>query len=264
MTRVLSIQSHVVSGYVGNKCSTITLQCLGIITDSINTVQFSNHTGYSSFSGRIGQPNELLELCQGLNNNKLNNYDAILSGYVHSSEYLKTLHETIHETRKNGIKFIYVCDPVLGDEGKLYVDSSLIDVYKNNLIPIANIITPNQFEAELLTNMKIKNESDVIICIQKLHSLGPKIVVITSVKFDKYRFYASQKEDDQFQIYSCDLDYVDLRFVGSGDLLSALLLGWYLRLNGDLKKTISISLSTMQTILKDTKNHFDTSKSKRI
>ncbi|VDP07850.1 unnamed protein product [Soboliphyme baturini] len=181
--RVLSVQSHVVSGYVGNKCVTFPLQVSqsvnGFEVDTINSVQFSNHTGYPQWKGQVLKSTELEDLYVGLKLNRLTKYSFVLTGYVADESFLSKLADEIHELHSENSNMYYICDPVMGDDGHFYVADSLLPVYRN-IISLADVITPNQFEAEALACMKIKTEEDVISVLSALHRLGPKMVVITS------------------------------------------------------------------------------------
>ena len=118
--RVLSIQSHVVHGHVGNKSAVFPLQLLGFEVDPINSVQFSNHTGYSNgFRGQVLQGDQLWELVEGLDANELLSYTHLLTGYIGSKSFLETVLRVLRRLREVNPDLIYVCDPVLGDNGKL-------------------------------------------------------------------------------------------------------------------------------------------------
>ncbi|KAH7423894.1 hypothetical protein KP509_12G079400 [Ceratopteris richardii] len=124
--RVLSIQSHTVQGYVGNKAAVFPLQLLGFDVDPINSVQFSNHTGYPVCRGQVLNGDELWSLIEGLEANGLLYYTHLLT----------------------------VCDPVMGDEGTFYIPQNLVPVYAEKVLQLASIVTPNQFEAEKLTGCR--------------------------------------------------------------------------------------------------------------
>ncbi|KNC82911.1 pyridoxal kinase [Sphaeroforma arctica JP610] len=98
--RVLSIQSHVVSGYVGNKAATFPLQLLGYETDCVNSVNFSNHTGYQSWKGTAMNGNELSDLIEGLTKNDLGAYDFLLTGYIGSESFLRQVVDTVKALKK--------------------------------------------------------------------------------------------------------------------------------------------------------------------
>ncbi|KAI8835531.1 Ribokinase-like protein [Chytridium lagenaria] len=155
--RVLSIQSHVVHGIVGNKAATFPLQLLGFQVDPLNTVQFSNHTGYPKFTGDR------------------------MEGVIYFPFWRDTWVEKLRYCRIGDIEEIEKCkpgysvvDPVMGDEGRLYVPSELLPIYRDSLCALADVITPNAFEADVTSTETAKQ------CLTILHHLGPKIVIITS------------------------------------------------------------------------------------
>ncbi|XP_049566370.1 pyridoxal kinase isoform X1 [Orcinus orca] len=152
--RVLSIQSHVVRGYVGNRAATFPLQVLGFEVDAVNSVQFSNHTGYSHWKGQVLNSDELHELYDGLKLNDVNKYDYVLTGYTRDKSFLAMVVDIVRELKQQNSRLVYVCDPVMGDkwngEGSMYVPEDLLPVYREKVVPVADIITPNQFEADCL------------------------------------------------------------------------------------------------------------------
>ncbi|CAD7949497.1 unnamed protein product [Amoebophrya sp. A120] len=178
--RVLSIQSHVVHGYVGNKSAIFPLQLLGFDVDPINSVQFSNHTGYPSFSGDILKPDQLWSLFEKLPQLQVK-YSHVLTGYIGSRQFLETVGKIVAELRQNAPELIYVCDPVLGDNGKFYAPKDLVSAFQDTILPLATILTPNQFECEQLTGMKIETLQDACACCDRLHELGPPHVFVTSL-----------------------------------------------------------------------------------
>jgi pyridoxal kinase len=179
--RVLSVQSHTVHGYVGNKAATLPLQLLGLEVDPLNTVHFSTHAGYKHLRGDATTAAQYDTLIEGLRINGVLRYDYRLSGYVRSQALLQSLAATLTELRKAG-PVSYYLDPVLGDEDcGFYVPEELVSVYKELMLPLATVITPNTFEAEHLSGVKITSEHDAVQACQALHALGPRIVVITSM-----------------------------------------------------------------------------------
>ena len=148
--RVLSIQSHVVSGYVGNKAATFPMQVLGFDVDCINSVNFSNHTGYPTIKGTKMDGDQLWDLFMGLEANGLARYSHMLTGYIGNESFLRMIVKVLVRLREICPKVVYVCDPVMGDEGKLYVSQDLVSVYRDEVVGHADVIVPNSFEAELL------------------------------------------------------------------------------------------------------------------
>ncbi|XP_034042473.1 pyridoxal kinase-like [Thalassophryne amazonica] len=261
--RVLSIQSHVVRGYVGNKSAAFPLQVLGFEVDSINSVQFSNHTGYAHWKGQVLTAEELNVLYDGIKLNEVNHYDYILTGYSRDTSFLETVVDIILELKKANQSLVYVCDPVMGDQGVMYVPENLLPVYRDKVVPLADIITPNQFEAELLTGRKIETEQDAVEVMDLLHQMGPETVVLTntdvpSAEGDNFLVaFGSQtimKPDGKktSQKIRMDIPRVDAVFVGTGDLFAAMLLAWTQLHPNDLKTACEKTVSVIQHVIKRT------------
>ncbi|CDZ98099.1 Pyridoxal/pyridoxine/pyridoxamine kinase [Phaffia rhodozyma] len=171
--RVLSVQSHVCSGYVGNKAATFPLQLLGWNVDVVNTVQFSNHTGYGHTAGTRTTAADLKSIFGGLKSNGLLKAGRLLTGYIPGGEAVQVvgkLAQLIIQERDASSKdrLIYVLDPVMGDHGTLYVAESVIPIYRS-LLHLATIVTPNQFEAETLASQQITTPQSLQELLQSLH-----------------------------------------------------------------------------------------------
>ncbi|KAK1344287.1 hypothetical protein QTO34_014852 [Cnephaeus nilssonii] len=160
------------------------LYVLGFEIDAVNSVQFSNHTGYAHWKGQVLNADELHEVYEGLKLNHVNKYDYVLTGYTRDKSFLAMVVDIVRELKQQNSRLVYVCDPVMGDkwegEGSMYVPEDLLPVYKEKVVPVADIITPNQFEAELLTGRKIHSQEEALVVMDVLHSMGPDTVVITS------------------------------------------------------------------------------------
>ena len=143
--RVLSLQSHVVHGYVGNRAAVFPLQLLGFEVDYINSVQFSNHTGYNTVKGQILDGEQLWSIVEGLEQNGLlAGYDYLLTGYIGSESFLRTVLNIVQKLKEYNPNLIYICDPVLGDLGPgLYVPKDLISIYREEMMKVCSVITPN-------------------------------------------------------------------------------------------------------------------------
>ncbi|XP_049641397.1 pyridoxal kinase [Suncus etruscus] len=265
--RVLSIQSHVVRGYVGNRAATFPLQVLGFEIDAVNSVQFSNHTGYPHWKGQVLNSGELQELYQGLRLNQVNKYDYVLTGYTRDKSFLSTVVDIVRELKQQNPRLVYVCDPVMGDkwdgEGSMYVPEDLLPVYRDKVVPVADIITPNQFEAELLSGRKIHNQEEALEVMDMLHSMGPDTVVITSSDLpsprgsDYLTALGSQRIRNPdgsvvTERIRMDMHRVDAVFVGTGDLFAAMLLAWTHKHPNNLKVACEKTLSAMHHVLQRT------------
>lgn len=144
---------------------------------------------------------ELHDIMAGLEANSLTaGYSHLLSGYVASAAYVRAVAATYDKLKLTNPNLKWVCDPVLGDNGNLYVAPELVAAYVQYALPKAFMITPNQFEAEQLSGVTIKNEDDVKNCIDILLNYGPKYVIITSTEFNDNKefisLYAASKNDN--------------------------------------------------------------------
>lgn len=265
--RVLSIQSHVVRGYVGNRAAMFPLQVLGFEVDAVNSVQFSNHTGYAHWKGQVLTSQELHVLYEGLKANNVNKYDYVLTGYTRDKSFLGMVVDIVQELKQQNSRLVYVCDPVMGDkwngEGSMYVPQDLLPVYREKVVPMADIITPNQFEAELLSGRKIHSQEEAFVVMDVLHRMGPDTVVITSSDLpspkgsDYLMALGSQrmrKPDGSTvtQRIRMEMRKVDAVFVGTGDLFAAMLLAWTHKHPDNLKMACEKTVSAMQHVLQRT------------
>ncbi|XP_067113180.1 pyridoxal kinase-like [Osmerus mordax] len=261
--RVLSIQSHVVRGYVGNKSATFPLQVLGFEVDSINSVQFSNHTGYAHWKGQVLAAEELNVLYEGIKLNNVNHYDYVLTGYTRDTSFLEMVVDIIQELKKANPSLVYVCDPVMGDQGTMYVPEVLLPIYREKVVSVADILTPNQFEAELLTGRKIHTQKDAVEVMDLLHQMGPDTVVLTSTDLTSHHgdhflvALGSQKTvhpdgTSSTQKIRVEIPKVDAVFVGTGDLFAAMLLAWTHHHPNDLKTACEKTVSVMHHVIQRT------------
>ncbi|XP_037811746.1 pyridoxal kinase [Lucilia sericata] len=252
--RVLSIQSHVVHGYVGNKSATFPLQVLGFEVDAINSVQFSNHTGYKVVKGQVLQEKELDDLFQGLDSNDLLKcYSHLLTGYIGNASFLRQVAKIVTKLRATEPNLIYVCDPVMGDNGQMYVPKDLLPIYRNEIIPLADIITPNQYEVELLTEMKINTEADIWKAVQWFHDRGIDMVVISSSDLGKegeLRAFLSKRNGSRYAL-NIPKQGTDISFTGTGDLFASLFLAHSYQ-TSNLGLALERTIASLQAVIKRT------------
>ncbi|XP_022948502.1 pyridoxal kinase-like [Cucurbita moschata] len=257
--RVLSIQSHTVQGYVGNKSAVFPLQLLGYDVDPINSVQFSNHTGYPTFKGQVLNGGQLWDLIEGLEENELLYYTHLLTGYIGSVSFLNTVLKVVEKLRSVNPKLTYVCDPVMGDEGKLYVPQELVSVYREKVVPVASMLTPNQFEAEQLTGLRIQSEGDGREACNILHAAGPTKVVITSISMNGELLLIGSHQKNEGQSpeqFKIAIPKIPAYFTGTGDLTTALLLGWSNKYPEHLDLAAELAVSSLQAVLRRTMNDY--------
>lgn len=250
--RVLSIQSHVVHGYVGNKSATFPLQVLGFEVDAINTVQFSTHTGYKHIKGTVLKNDELAELIDGLQMNGVDHYTHLLTGYNRNAESLLQVAAIVKKMRDRNPNMVYVCDPVMGDNGRMYVPPDVLPAYRDSIIPLADILTPNQFEAQQLTGLPMNNIDDAIKAIRALHDKGVKTVVFSSTDLGDENQMVAIASASQGDCYKVSIPKLNANFTGTGDFFAALFLAWYFKTNQDVKSTLEKTIATLQVVVRDT------------
>lgn len=234
-TRVLAVASHVVSGYVGNRIAVFSMQSLGCDVAALNTVQFSNHTGYGQWTGTKVSAAEIADLFRGLKQSNLDDFDMMLSGYVPGAEALEEVGRIARELQaKEGRKpgsFFWVLDPVMGDNNNLYVAHDVVPVYRS-LVAHADLILPNQFEAELLSEVKIENMASLGHAIQVMHErYGIPHIVITSVSLRQPDhpdaslsvIGSTMTSDRRSRAFKIVFPAIDCYFSGTGDMFAALM-----------------------------------------
>ncbi|XP_075159822.1 pyridoxal kinase [Haematobia irritans] len=254
--RVLSIQSHVVHGYVGNKSATFPLQVLGFEVDAINSVQFSNHTGYDVVKGQVLQEKELADLFSGLESNGLLKcYSHLLTGYIGNASFLRQVAKIVTKLRATDPNLIYVCDPVMGDNGQMYVPKELLPIYRDEIIPLADILTPNQYEVELLTEKKISDEKGIWEAVKWFHDRGIDTVVISSSDLGKpgqLRAFLSKKNGPRFAL-NIPKQGTNVSFTGTGDLFASLFLAHsYQTPASQLGDALERTIASLQAVISRT------------
>lgn len=234
MKTLLSVQSHVAHGYVGGRAATFPLQYLGWDVDNINSVNFSNHTGYGFVKGGPTPPAEFAGLFHGLVDIKCS-YDAVISGYIPSADLIDILATNILLLKTNNPSLLYACDPVMGDQGHLYVAADCVDAYRRLLATgVVDIITPNHYELELLCNTTISNEKDLHNAINHIHDIYNVRHVVVSSLADSFVLHSkpdkgsilcavSSRDGDHGDVSFFKVPMINSYFTGVGDLFTALL-----------------------------------------
>ncbi len=184
--QVLSIQSHVAYGHVGNASAVFPMQRLGVEVWPIHTVQFSNHTGYGAWRGRVFDGPAIEELVAGIGERGvLGTCDGVLSGYMGSADIGTAILHAVAAVRAVNPKALYCCDPVMGDIGRgVYVRPGIPDFMRDQAVPAADILTPNQFELDALTALPTGTLAEAKAAVLALQARGPRVVLVTSLITD--------------------------------------------------------------------------------
>ena len=183
VTTILSIQSSVAYGHVGNSAVTFPLMRMGVTVWPVITVHFSNHTGYGAWRGPLLSAADLRDVVQGIDERGvLGEVDAVLSGYQGGEDIGAMILDAVALVKLRNPAAIYCCDPVLGDADRGYfVRPGIPELMRQRVVPAAQIITPNQFELEALTGLRVSTLAEVLNAADAAAGLGPEVVLVTSV-----------------------------------------------------------------------------------
>src|SRR5580765_7674071 len=180
---VLSVQSRVAYGHVGNAASVFALQRLGVEAWALDTVAFSNHTGHGRWRGSVVAATEIAGLFEGIAAlGILPGIDAVLSGYLGDAETGPVLLDIVAEVRAANPDALFCCDPVIGDvETGSYVTDGIAEFFRDRALALADIVTPNRFELEYLIGAPVATLAEAAAAAETLRAQGPSIVLVTSL-----------------------------------------------------------------------------------
>ncbi|GAC1341830.1 MAG: pyridoxal kinase [Acetobacteraceae bacterium] len=254
---ILSIQSWVAYGHVGNAAAIFPLQRLGAEVWAINTVQFSNHPGYGAWRGQVATGAMVAELVDGIaERGVLGTCDAVLSGYMGDAGVGEAILGAVARVRAANPAALYCCDPVMGDAGALYVRAGIPELIAERAVPLADILTPNQFELETLTGAPCRSVAEVRRAIGQLRARmspqGPRIVLITSLDTE-------QTPDGALDMVAADAEgcwrlrtpRLPIAPSGAGDAVAALFLFHVLR-SGRAGEAMAAAGSALHAVLRRT------------
>jgi pyridoxine kinase len=253
---ILSIQSHVAYGHAGNSAAVFPLQRLGREVWAVNTVEFSNHTGYGAWRGKVLDAGLAEELVAGIEDRGvLQDCDAVLSGYMGDAAIGGAVMGAVKKVKALNPKALYCCDPVMGDVGRgFYVHEGIPEMFKNEAVPLADITTPNQFELDALTGLDTSVLSAARKAIDRIHGMGPKVVLVTS-----YREQGGEK--NRIEMLASDGNAVHrvrtpelplgAGMAGSGDVTAALFLSRYLE-TGSIRDTLELTAGSIFGVMETT------------
>lgn len=241
MKNVLSIQSHVVYGYAGNKAAVFPMQLLGIDVWPLNTVQFSNHTQYQKWKGMVIPKEQIGEITQGIQDiDSLDQCDAILSGYIGAAEQGQEILNTVKRIKSLNPNAIYFCDPVMGHPDKgCIVAPGVAEFLVEHALPAADLLAPNLVELRELTGLPVENFEQALAAIRYLLDKGVKKVLVKHLS-------KVGKSPDQFEMLLATAKgiwhiqrplhaFVGRDPVGVGDLTSGIFLANLLNGLSDLE-----------------------------
>jgi len=251
---LLSIQSHVAYGHVGNAAATFPLQRIGVEVWPIHTVQFSNHTGYGAWTGQVFEAGLIGDLVKGIEaRGMLGECSGVLSGYMGSAATGDAILDAVARVRRANPQALYCCDPVIGDTGRgIFVRDGIPDFMRSKAVPAADVITPNQFELGYLSGLATKTLDEVLSAVDIVQALGPRHILVTSLHTeetprDRLDLLASGP-DGRFRVRT---PLLPISVNGAGDAIAALFFAHLLR-KGSTADAVSAAASSIYGVLKVT------------
>lgn len=241
---ILSFQSEVVYGHVGQGAARFALQRLGHEVWALPTVLLSSHAGYPRVEGEAISAERLRRLLDGLSaNGWLGQCDAILSGYLGHAEQAEVIADAVVEVKRMNANAVFCLDPVIGDDGRAYAKPGVAEAMARLLLPLADIVMPNTFELVTLSGLPVRNAEDARAAALRL---GRPLVAATSIPDDTEHIGIVTATRDECWFASAP------RFAqvphGGGDLFAALFLAQ--RLSGaDLHDSLTRALAPLHHIL---------------
>jgi pyridoxine kinase len=252
--RILSIQSSVAYGYVGNSAATFPLQRLGHEVWPVPTVVFSNHTGYGAWAGPLLTPDDVRAVVTGIADlGVLGTCDAVLSGYLGSPGICEVVVDAVAQVKAANPDATYTCDPVLGNATSgCFVDPAIPPILRERMVPVADVITPNQFELGFLTGTTPDTLDSTLASADLARALGPPVVLVTSVlRPERPEHTIEMLAVTDEGAWTVRTPRLAMEVNGSGDLTAALFTA-HLKETGSVTDALAATSSTVYGVLSAT------------
>lgn len=228
--KILSIQSAVAYGHVGNSAAVFPLQRIGVDVLPVNTVNFSNHTGYGAWRGPLIAPGDVADVITGIEERgAFAEIDAILSGYQGGAGIGDVIIDAVARVKAANPKALYACDPVMGNaKSGCFVAPEIPVLLRERVVPVADIITPNQFELGFLTGTEPDTLESTLASVDAARAMGPSTVLVTSVERpDREEGTIEMLAVDAAGAWIVQTPYLPMKANGSGDVTAALFTAHY-------------------------------------
>ena len=251
---ILSIQSHVAYGHVGNSAAVFALQRLGVEVWPVHTVQFSNHTGYGRWRGRVLDADMIGEIVSGIEQcGVLGECDGVLSGYMGSAATGAAILDAVANVKRANPAARYCCDPVIGDVSRgVFVRQDAAEFMKQRAVPTADIATPNQFELDYLSGRGSGTLASARDAVKAVHNLGPRVILVTSLHTQETpRNAIDLLASDGEACFRLRTPLLPLVANGAGDAIAALFFAHYLR-GGGVAEAVTYAASAVFGVLAKT------------
>jgi pyridoxine kinase len=252
--KILSIQSSVAYGHVGNSAAVFPLQRLGHEVWPVLTVHFSNHTGYGAWRGPLLAPDDVREVIAGIGDRGvLGDADAVLSGYQGDPAVGGIILDTVAQVKELNPDAVYCCDPVMGDIGRgMFVRPGIPEFMRDIVVPRADIVTPNHFELNFLAGRETSSLAEILDAVDDVRARGPRDVLVTSVihgDVPEGRLDVVAVSDDG--AWAIETPLLPISPNGCGDVTAALYLA-HLRTTGSAAEALARTTSSVFAILEKT------------
>ncbi|MGN6204106.1 pyridoxal kinase PdxY [Humibacter sp.] len=249
--KILSVQSAVAYGHVGNSAAVFPLQRIGVEVLPVYTVTFSNHTGYGAWRGPLIAPSDVAEVIAGIEDRGVfPEIDVVLSGYQGSDGIGDVILDAVSRVKATNPNAIYACDPVMGNaKSGCFVAPEIPVLLRDRVVPSADIVTPNQFELGYLTDTQPDTLESTHAAADALRATGPEVVLVTSVE-------RPDREPDTIEMLAVDArgawivqtPLIPMKANGSGDVTAALFTAHY-RESRDAADALARTVSSVYDLL---------------
>jgi pyridoxine kinase len=251
---VLSIQSAVACGHVGNSAATLPLQRLGFDVFAVNTVLLAHHPGHGrGWRGHKVTPAQIEEILSGLaEHGALARCAAVLSGYLGDPAVAECVLRAVARTKAVRADALYLCDPVIGDDHSgVFVGPGIAEAIRDRLLPAADIVAPNRFELAHLSGRPIESLDDALAATTELRARGPRVVVATGLTLPDRPEHVAVLADSAEASWLVTTPRLPGLMHGTGDAFSALFLGHYLA-TADLRLALERSVAAIYALVERT------------
>ena len=252
--KILSIQSAVAYGHVGNSAAVFPLQRIGVEVLPVYTVTFSNHTGYGAWRGPLIGPDDVRDVLLGIEERGVfPEIDVVLSGYQGSEGIAEVILDVVARIKDANPEAVYSCDPVMGNAASgCFVAPAIPVLLRDRVVPAADIITPNQFELGFLTGTEPGSLESTLEAVELVRATGPRTVLVTSVERpDRSEGTIEMLAVDEHGAWLVQTPRVAMKANGSGDVTAALFTAHYRR-TGDAADALARTTSSVYDLLERT------------
>ncbi|WP_137843569.1 pyridoxal kinase PdxY [Microbacterium sp. 2FI] len=252
--KILSIQSAVAYGHVGNSAAVFPLQRIGVEVLPVYTVNFSNHTGYGAWRGPLIAPDDVREVITGIEERGvLGEIDVVLSGYQGGEGIGEVILDAVARVKAANPGAVYACDPVMGNaKSGCFVAPAIPVLLRERVVPHADIVTPNQFELGFLTGTEPADLESTLASVDRVREMGPRTVLVTSVERpDAPKGTIEMLAVDDAGAWIVRTPRIPMKANGSGDVTAALFTAHY-RATGDAADALARTTSSVFDLLQNT------------